>query len=175
MKRSTVIISNIFSIKSVKHSFLQYINLSGNLVKELSQYCIYQVYNSGISIKRPHYKADTSIRRTVWRGIDCFALRLNYLRKNLYKADTLFFLHQWCPLYRDSTELPHELLRARLHETRSELKAVWDFTSGYYQRSHDFERSETHFGANFTLVNLTEVKIQTAVSFPCKQQVPAAK
>ena len=38
----------------------------------------------------------------------------------------------------------------------------------YHQRSHDFGRSETHFGANFTSVKLTEVKFQTA-SFPCKQ------
>ena len=34
----------------------------------------------------------------------------------------------------------------------------------HYQRSHDFGRNETHFGANFT-----SVKFQTAVSFPCKQ------
>ena len=39
----------------------------------------------------------------------------------------------------------------------------------HYQRSHDFRQSETHFGANFTSVNLTEVKFQTAVSFPCTQ------
>ena len=39
----------------------------------------------------------------------------------------------------------------------------------------DFRRSETHFGAIFTLVNLTEMKFQTAVSFPCKQQMPAVK
>ena len=39
----------------------------------------------------------------------------------------------------------------------------------HYQRSHNFGRSETHFDANFTSVNLTEVKFQTAVSFPCKQ------
>ena len=39
----------------------------------------------------------------------------------------------------------------------------------HYQRSHDFGRSGTHFGANFTSVKLTEVKCQTAVSFPCKQ------
>ena len=42
---------------------------------------------SGISIKRTHYIADNSIRRTVWQGTDCFALRSNYLRKNLYTAD----------------------------------------------------------------------------------------
>ena len=53
-------------------------------------------YYSGISITRTHYKADTSTRRTVWRGTDCFALRSNCLRKNLYKPDisikrTLFF------------------------------------------------------------------------------------
>ena len=35
--------------------------------------------------------------------------------------------------------------------------------------SGNFVRSETHFGPNFTSVNLTEVKFQTAVSFPCKQ------
>ena len=66
----------------------------------LKAVCIY----SGISIKRTHDKVDTSIRRTAWQGTDCSALRLNYLRKNLYKADTFFF-HQWCPLYRDSTVL----------------------------------------------------------------------
>ena len=57
---------------------------------------------NGISIKRTHYKADTSIRRTVWREMDCLALQSNHLKKNLYKPLTLF-LHQWCPLYRDST------------------------------------------------------------------------
>ena len=36
---------------------------------------------SEISIKRTHYKADTFIGQTVWRGTDCFALRSNYLRK----------------------------------------------------------------------------------------------
>ena len=36
------------------------------------------------------YKADTSIRRTVWRGTVCFALRSNYLKKILCKADTFF-------------------------------------------------------------------------------------
>ena len=56
--------------------------------------------------KGTHYKVETSIRRTVWRGTDYFALRLNYLRKNLYKADIsikrTLFLYQWCSLYRDS-------------------------------------------------------------------------
>ena len=33
---------------------------------------------SGISIKRTHYKVDTSIRRTVCRGTDCCAQRSNY-------------------------------------------------------------------------------------------------
>ena len=42
---------------------------------------------SGISTKWTHYKADASIRQIVWRGTDCFSLRSNYLRKNLYKAD----------------------------------------------------------------------------------------
>ena len=54
-----------------------------------------------------HYKVDNSLRRTVWRGTDCFALRSNYLQKNLYKADISIkwtvFLYQWCPLYRDFT------------------------------------------------------------------------
>ena len=77
------------------------------------------------------------------------------------------------------------LFRARLHETRSELKLVWDFYFGvkfhfgvrqlHYQRSHDFKQGETHFGANFTSVNLTEKKCQTAMSFSCKQQMPAVK
>ena len=35
--------------------------------------------------------------------------------------------------------------------------------------SHEFRRSETHFSANFTSINLTEAKFQTAVSFLCKQ------
>ena len=56
---------------------------------------LYWLY-SRISVKRTHHKWDTSIRRTVWLGTDCFALRSSYLRKNLYKADisikpTLFF------------------------------------------------------------------------------------
>ena len=34
-----------------------------------------------------------------------------------------------------------------------------------YQRSHDLWQSETHFGANFTSFNLTNVKCQTAVIF----------
>ena len=55
--------------------------------------------NSGISIKRTPYKADTFIGRTVWRGTDCFALRSNYLRKNLYKADT-FYAPMVSALYR---------------------------------------------------------------------------
>ena len=61
---------------------------------------------SWISINWTHYKADTSIRRKVCRGTDCFALQSNYLRKNLYKGDICIkrtlFLHQ---LYRDSTVL----------------------------------------------------------------------
>ena len=48
------------------------------------------------------YKADTSIRRTVWRGTVCFALRSNYLKKILCKAaisiKRTLFLHQWCPM-----------------------------------------------------------------------------
>ena len=56
---------------------------------------------SGISIKRTHYKADTSIRRTVWGRTNCFALWSNYLGKNLYKADisikrTLFCTNGVC-------------------------------------------------------------------------------
>ena len=52
---------------------------------------MFKVQNySGISIERTHDKADTSIRLTVLRGTDCFALRSNYLRKNLCKADIFF-------------------------------------------------------------------------------------
>ena len=50
-------------------------------------------------------------------------------------------------------------------ELRGKISLPCEVTS-YYQRSHNFGRSETHFGANFTSVNLTEVKFQTAVSFP---------
>ena len=74
---------------------------------------------------------------------------------------------------------------ARLHETGRWTQTGLRFYFGvkfhfgvrklHYQRSHDFTRSETHFGANFTLVNLTEVKFQTAMSFPCKQQMLAMK
>ena len=39
----------------------------------------------------------------------------------------------------------------------------------HYLYSHEFRRSETHLGANFTLVNLTKVKFKTAMSFPFKQ------
>ena len=67
-------------------------------------------------------------------------------------------------------------LRSGLHETRSELKPVWDFTSGqnftfvlHYQHLHDLGRGETHLRANFTSVKLTEVKFQTAASFSCRQ------
>ena len=52
-------------------------------------------------------------------------------------------------------------------ELRDKISLLCEVTS--YQRSHDFGRSETHFGANFTSAKLTEVKLQTAVSFPCKQ------
>ena len=65
---------------------------------------------SRISIKQARFKSETFIRRRVWRGTGCFALRSNYLRKNLYKADIsikwTLFLHQWCLLYRDSTVVP---------------------------------------------------------------------
>ena len=45
---------------------------------------------SGISIKRTLYKADISLKRTVYLGMDGFTVKL--LRKNLYKAErrTLF-------------------------------------------------------------------------------------
>ena len=44
-----------------------------------------------------------------------------------------------------------------------------------YQHSYDFRQSETHFGANFTWANLTEVKFHTTVTFPCKQWMSALK
>ena len=40
---------------------------------------------SGISIKQILYKADISLRQTVYLGTDGFTVKL--LRKNLYKAD----------------------------------------------------------------------------------------
>ena len=45
----------------------------------------------------------------------------------------------------------------------------------HQQRTHDFGWSETHFYGNFTSVELTEVKFQTEVSFPCKHLMPAVK
>ena len=40
---------------------------------------------------------------------------------------------------------------------------------------HVHETHETHFGANFTSVKLTEVKFQTAVNFPYKKWMLAVK
>ena len=57
----------------------------------------------------------------------------------------------------------NSFIKAHLHETHVGVRQL------HYQHSHDFEHSETHFSANFTLVKLTEVKFQTTVSFPCKQ------
>ena len=54
-----------------------------------------------------------------------------------------------------------------LGSLRDKISLLCEVTS--LQRLHDFGRSETHFGANFTSVNLTEVKFQTTVNFPCKQ------
>ena len=66
---------------------------------------------------------------------------------------------------------------ARLHDTRSELKPVWGFTSGQNFTSvwgnfiisvHMLRAQLNSLGTNFTSVKLTEVKFQTAVSIPCK-------
>ena len=40
---------------------------------------------------------------------------VNYLRENLYKPDT--FLHQWCPLYRDSTVEKKESVFSHVYRT----------------------------------------------------------
>ena len=72
-----------------------------------------------------HYKADTSMRRIVWRGADCFALRLSYLRKNLCKADIsikrTLFLPPWCPLYRDFAVLSFEKCLGKLSGFKSQI------------------------------------------------------
>ena len=57
---------------------------------------------SEISIKWTHYKADTSIRRTLWRGRIALLCDQTFLEKISIKQ-TFFFLYQWRPLYRDST------------------------------------------------------------------------
>ena len=64
-------------------------------------------------------------------------------------------------------------MRPKVNSNRFEIDFGVKFHFGvrslHYQCSYDFGRSETHFGKNFTSVKLTEVKFQTAVSFPCKQ------
>ena len=68
---------------------------------------IWLVVYSGISIKRTHSKVDTSIRRTQYDEelIDLLCSQTiskkSLLSGHVYNVDT--FLHQWCPLYRDST------------------------------------------------------------------------
>ena len=87
--------------------------------------------NSRISIKRTPYKADTSIRRTVWRGTECFALRSNYLRKYLYKADT-FYAPMVSTLY-------------RFHCT--EINGLWSnlWKSTFFEKKKDFLQNHLSF------------------------------
>ena len=58
-------------------------------------------------------------------------------------------------------------IRARLHETRSELEPVWDFTSVW--GNFIINLHMTFGGVKLTSVKLTEVIFQTAVSLTCKQ------
>ena len=79
--------------------------------------CVEVIVYSGISIKRTHCEADTSVRRTVWRGTDCFALRSNYLRKNLYQADiSIKRTHFFCTNSVCIIEIPLYLLLNNLHD-----------------------------------------------------------
>ena len=77
------------------------------------------------------YKADTSVRRTVWRGTDCFTLWSNYLGKNLYKAHSsikrTIFLNQWCLLYRDSTVLVLLSKRKKVTQNISKKNYAYPF------------------------------------------------
>ena len=66
-------------------------------------------------------------------------------------------------------------MRPEMNSNRFEISLRGEISGRCKVTSHDFKRIETHFGANFTLVYLTEVKFQTAVSFPCKQQMHAVK
>ena len=59
-------------------------------------------------------------------------------------------------------------------EHSSIIWPVWlnGWVFGYELSGSGFEskcRSENHFGTSFSLVKFTEVRFQTAVSFPCKQ------
>ena len=64
-------------------------------------------------------------------------------------------------------------MRPEVNSNRFEIyfgvKSHFGVRELHYQRSHDVGRSETYFGANFTSVKLTELKLQTALSFSCKQ------
>ena len=73
--------------------------------------------------------------------------------------------------------------QALLHETRSELRFEISHRSKISLRCKITSLSAfawlrtklNYFGANFASVNLTKVKFQTAVNFPCKQKLPAVK
>ena len=77
------------------------------------------------------------------------------------------------PLFNSKHLSEHIYMRPKRNSNLFEISLRDKFHFGvrqlHYQRTHDFGWSETHFGANFTSVKLTEVKLQTAVSFPCKQ------
>ena len=52
---------------------------------------------------------------------------------------------------------------------------LWNTFVGCFRRLHEFKRIFTHFSANFTSVNLTKMKFQIAVNFPCRQEISEIK
>ena len=64
-------------------------------------------------------------------------------------------------------------MRPEVNSNRFEIHFGVKFDFGvrlfHDQGSHDFRRAETHFGANFNSLSLTEVNIHTAVNFLWEQ------
>ena len=71
------------------------------------------------------------------------------------------------------SKLEQVYMRPEVNSNRFEISLGVKFHFGvrqpHYQCSHEFRQSETLIGGNFTSVNLTKVKFQITVSFPCKQ------
>ena len=98
-----------------------------------------------------------------------------YIWSNLlfYTRFVFILLFAWQWTFQDITRLEHVYMRPEANSNRFEISlrgniSLWcevTLLSAFTWLG----RSETHFGANFTSVKLTEVKFQTTVSFPCKQ------
>ena len=108
---------------------------------------------------------------TLWRispNAD-FMWRVSYVRwSDFYFGDKLtFFLYKyvtWCKATQIKSTLTWD---SKWSQTglifHFGIKFHFVLRELHYQHSHDFRRSQTHFGAK-----LTEIKFQTAVSCPCK-------